>query len=421
MYVPIVLDPCAFYEYRYLWEFLMYEYHCYLNNWPIITREKYKEYRKKRPISNVYEEKFCRLHQYRILQEQEEQKVKKYYITENIFAELKDKCGSRLGMKLFLLKNRYKPLEKEIKKILLRIQQETGKKIKGILNWNMHFYSIRYIAEKMKIPVITNEFAIRFPEYYSLGYLCKKDIYGANEVDRLYDVYLNEKNKLSFPLFTRKELLVLFLNKTRLQEIDYLSSIIPKYEIGVAGCHPLIATFFSKSTYTDYELIEDVRQMYYEEDILFRKHPGDEPYQAEYTIKNKDSSKYASAFIANCKRITAVGSNILLEAMLWGKTVYSEALSPYAIFAKKSLNDKNMEQVDDSVLNFILLGFLVPYNKMFNEEYIDWRLKEHDVIKIMESNIRYYFREMKIPENILFMKSGRYEKLLIYKQGENHV
>lgn len=421
MYVPLVLDPCAFYEYRYLWVYLMYEYHCYINNWPIITREKYKEYKKERPVSNVYDEEFCRLHQYKILQEQEECKIKKYYISEHIFSELKEKCGSRLGMKLFLLKNRYKPLEKEIQNILLRIRQETGEKIKGLLNWNMHFLSVRYIADKMKIPVVTNEFAIRFPEYYPLGYFCSKDIYGSDEIKKLYDSFLKCKSKLSFSLFTRKELLVLFLEKTRLREIDYLSSTVPEYEIGIAGCHPLISTFFSKSTYTDYELIEDVRQLYSETDILFRKHPGDEPYQAEYTLKNRDISKYASEFITNCKRITAVGSNILLEAMLWGKPIYSENLSPYAIFAKRDLNDKTLIEVNDSILNFILLGFLVPYNKMFDEEYMDWRLNNNDIINIMERNIRYYFQITNIPESVLFMKSTRYDKLLVHRQGVFHV
>ncbi len=417
MYVPIVIDPCAFYEYRYLWEYLKYEYHCYQNNWPIVACEKYQYYREKRPISNVYEDEFCRLHQYKVLSGEEEASVKKYFIPEIVFQELEQKCGSKLGMKLFLLKNRYKPLEKAVKNILLQIQKDTGKKIKGILNWNAHFVSIRYVAEKMKIPVITNEFSIRFPEYYPLGYFSQKEIYDTEEINMLYGKYLQEKERLSFRQLSRKEILALLIDKERMDELDKLINTIPEYEIGIAGCHPLIATFFAKSTYTDLELIEDVRQRYSEEDILFRKHPGDEPYQAEYTVRNRDTSRYASEFLVKCKRITAVGSNILLEAMLWGKVAYSKDISPYTIFCEKSLDNKENISVEDDILNVIFFGYLVPYNQMFNEAYMDWRIEEDNIIKIMEKNVKYYFHEMNIPESVLEMTEDRYEKILSYKRG----
>lgn len=382
--------------------------------------EQYKNYREERPISNVYEEDFCDLHQYRLLSKVEDEGVKKYYIPKTVFFKLEEKCGSKLGMKIFLLKYRYKPLEKAIKSILIQIQKDTGKKIKGILNWNAHFISIRYIAEKMHIPVITNEFAIRFPEYYSLGYFSKKDIYETEEIEALYACYIREKKRLSFPLLSRQEILALFLKKERLEELENLEKAVSEYEIGIAGCHPLIATFFAKSTYTDIELIEDVRKLYREEDILFRKHPGDEPYQARYTLRNVDQSKYASDFLVKCKRITAVGSNILLEAMLWGKKVFSKNISPYTIFCEKNLSYKENGTIEDSVLNFIFFGYLIPYNRMFDEAYMDWKMEENDIIKVMEKNIRYYFQEMEIPENVLMLQEGRYEKIISFKRGKSN-
>lgn len=419
MYVPIIIDPCFFYEYRYLWVYLMYEYHCFQNNWPLITEECYRDYKMKRPVSNVYEAEFCNLHQYRVLEEQEANKVKKYYISSDILENLAKKCGSKQGARLYLLQNRYKPLEKEIKRLLYQIWRDTGIKPKGILNWNAHFVSVRYVANKMKIPVITNEFALRFPEYFPLGYFCKGDIYETKEIDVMYKQFQKNKTSFSYPLLRRKEILALLLDKSRLEILERLEIELPNYEIGIAGCHPFIPTLFAKSSYTDLELIEDVRAQYAETDILFRKHPGDEPYQADYTLLNNDTSQYASDFILDCKRITAIGSNAILEALLLGKIVYTNSVSPFSLFCLDSLEDKEGHPVDDDVLNFILFGYLVPYNKMFDTNFMSFRIKESNICHIIESNMVHCFEEQGVPSDVLHLTQNRYEEILKYRKEKN--
>lgn len=421
MYVPVIMDPCAFYEYRYLWEYLKYMYHCYENDWPIVSRESYGEYKKYRPVSNVYEEEFSALHQYHVLTEAQEAQVKKFFIPEKIFLQLEEQLGSKLAVKVHLLRHRYQPLEHEIKKIFHQIERSTDRKIDGIMNWNAHFKSIRHVAEKMHIPVITNEFCIRFPDYYPLAYFCKKDIYAQQEIKDLYHFFLKEKEKISFDLLSRKEILTLFLNVKCISKLEEAEHRTPEYEIGIAGCHPLIATFFAKTMYTDLELIEDVRHFYKEEDILFRMHPGDEPYQAAYTLKNKDDSQTAIDFILDCKRITAIGSNTLLEAMLWGKQVYSKDVSPYTFFAEKMLQEKESGYISDEILNFIFFVYLVPYNRVLEEAYITWRLNERSCSKILEKNICYYFHEMGIPESVLYLGESRSNTMLEYRlKGERN-
>lgn len=417
MYVPVIIDPCAFYDYRYLWEYLKYLYHCCENDWPIVAAEEFKDYKQKRPVSNVYETEFCRLHQYRLLEEAEENSVKKYFISEKIFTQLEETQGSKLGAKLYLLQKRCRPLEKEIQRILCQIKKDTGKQIEGILNWNAHFISVRYVAEKMHIPVITNEFSIRFPDYYPLAYFCRRDIYEEQEIKKWYACFLQEKERIDYPLLSKKEILALFLQKKHLNRLEEMCGREPEYEMGIAGCHPLIATFFAKSMYTDLELIEDVRHFYKEEDILFRKHPGDEPYQAEYTMKQKDASPSAIDFLLRCKRVTAVGSNILVEAMLWGRQVYSKTVSPYTFLAEGHLSQKAGGVVGEEALNFIFFAFLIPYNRMLEEDYMKWRLKTNKTEQIMKKNISYYFKEMGIPEQVLYRKENRLKAMLAHRLG----
>ena len=360
------------------------------------------------------------MHQYELLSSREENCIKKYFIPNSIFKPLETQFGSKLGVKLFLLKNRYRPLEKEIQKILRQIRKDTGKPIKGILNWNAHFVSIRYIAEKMGIPVITNEFCLRFPEFYPLGYFCKSDIYTTVEIEKMYAQFKRNFPRLSFVPLSRTEILALLLSKERLSLLTSGVKKEPIYEMGIAGCHPIIPTFFAKSAYTDLELIQDVRSLYAEKDILFRKHPGDEPYQANYTLSNNDTSAYASDFILKCQRITAVGSNILLEALLWNRKVYSKDVSPFTIFCQQHLDCKDFQVINDATINFILFGYLVPYNKMFDEEYINWRLNETNIINIIEANIKYIFQEMDIPEQVLNMSDNRLKSILEWRKAEQY-
>lgn len=414
MFVPIIIDPCSFYEYRYLWVYLRHMYNCYENKWAIIASGEFAVYKQKRPISNVYDPEFCKAHQYRILSNEEENSVLKFFIDVHFFSDLLNQTRSRFATKLYLLKNRYLPLEREIKKILLQIKKRTKQKIEGIIVWNSTFKSIRVVAKKMGIPIITSEFAIRFPEFYSLSYFCLDEIYSQQEITKQFYRFKNDLKNLKIELFTREELLAIFLNENRFEIIRNKGNEI--YEIGIAGCHPLITTFFAKTMYNDLELIEDVRNEYSEDDIIFRKHPGDEPYQAHYTLKNQDTSTYSSEFILKCKRITAIGSNTLLEAMLLGKPIYSSEVSPFTFWGEKSISNKNAQPVSEEVLNFILLVYLAPYNKVCSEEYIQWRLKEKRCDVLFTKHAQYYLKERNIPSEILYMdKKKRIRKIYEYR------
>ena len=417
MFVPIIIDPCSFYDYRYLWVYLRHLHICYENQWVLIASGEFAFYRQKRPISNVYDTEFCKKHQYQVLSEAEENSVLRFFIDSHIFDELQRGKGSLFETKVFLLKNRFKPLERELCRILFSIRKSTCQKIEGIIVWNSCYKSVRTVAKRMRIPVITTEFAIRFPEFYNLSFFCRDEIYSQGEIEKLFFRFRREISYLNIELFTREELLAIFLNKGRLDLLEEKHSEL--YEMGIAGGHPAITTFFSKTMYTDLELIEDVRKEYSEEDIIFRKHPGDEPYQAFYTVKNQDCSEYSSEFIQKCKRIAAIGSNALLEAMLWGKPIYSPGILSYTFWGEKDLSQKDVKPVSDVVLNFILLVYLIPYNKESDKEYLGWRLKEKRSDILFMNHAEYYFRERGIPIEVLYLnKEKRRSEILRYRRKE---
>ena len=414
MFVPIVIDPCQFYDYRYLWVYLKFLYHAHENGWALITTCEYKEWRDKRPISNVYDERFTSAHQYTVLSVEEEKEVPVYYINNAVFNDEYVKTGSRIGTQIDLLKNRNRVLENELFRLAKEIKKIHGE-IEGFITWNAHYKSIDYLAQKMKVPVITMEFALRFPEYFPTCYFTRHRMYGDAisyvEVRKFRDVV----NNGLIDVLTKKELLAIFLNNNRL---DLLKNVYdPKYEMGIATVHPFVPSLFAESSYTDIELIQDVRNHYSEDDILLRNHPGDEPYQAKYTLKNNDDSEFSSDFILKCKRIAAQGSNILLEALLLGRTVYSHDISAFQLFLKDNLSDKKLSEIDDISLNYLLLVYLAPFDIAFDKKYIDWRIHENSPDKIYMYHIKHYLSERGISEEVLSVdKKDRLETILNYRR-----
>lgn len=416
MFVPIVIDPCQFYDYRYLWVYLKYLYHAHENGWALITTCEYKEWRDKRPISNVYDEQFASAHQYELLSVKEEKEVPVYYINNDVFFDEYIKTGSKIGTQIDLLKNRNRVFEKELLRITKEIKKNCGE-IEGFITWNAHYKSIDYLAHKFKIPVITMEFGLRFPEYFPTCYFTQRRMYGDAISNDDVQLFRNAVNDGLINVLTKTELLAVFLERNRLCILD--NDYDPKYEMGIATVHPFVPSLFAESSYTDIELIQDVRNQYSEDDILLRNHPGDEPYQAKYTLKNIDNSEFSSDYIRNCKRITAQGSNILLEAMLLGSTVYSHDISPFQIFMKNDLSDKKLVEIDDVSMNYLLFVYFSPYDIAFDNKYINWRIHENSLDKIFNYHLKHYLTKRGIPEEALKIdKKDRLKAFLDYRRQQ---
>ncbi len=259
------------------------------------------------------------------------------------------------------------------------------------------------------------EFGLRFPEFYPTCYFTQHRLYGDGITAAEIQEFRKAVNDGAINILSKSELLAVFLEPGRLDLIE--KTYVPKYEMGIATVHPMVPSLFAESEYTDIELIQDVRNQYSEDDILLRNHPGDEPYQAKYNLKNNDDSYFSSDFILNCKRVTAQGSNILLEAMLFGRTVYSHDISLFQIMMKNDLSDKELTEADDLALNYLLFVHLSPYDIAFDREYINWRINERSLYEIFSYHLKHYFSARGIPVDVLFLgENDRLKALLNHRR-----
>lgn len=414
IFIPVILDPFSFEENRFVWEYLKYMYHSFENHWPIIAQKKYAKAYYGSPefeSTHYFTDDFMTRHQFKALDVKEIEAVEKYYIDDEIIDNLIVDKGSRLEAKIFLLKYRYEPLEKALEKCIEQIRKN-HKEIGGFLGWAAHFESVKAVARKYNIKFITQEYAIRHVNYRSCCYLCDGDIYDSKGFMKLFKEFEDEVQELNYCILDRKELLSLFMTE-RTAEVYKKYKLYDKslYKIGFAGVHPFITTFLAKSMYTDLELALDLRKLYSEEDILFRMHPGDEPFQANYGFKNIDKSLTAAEFICKCEKIAAIGSNIIPESFLWGRPVYTNDISPFYLLCNHEMDGNNWYFPSDVELNYIFLVYFVPFELICSEEYLTWRMSKPRAIEIYIKHLNYYFEQDCIPQEVLLCR-----KVLRFKQ-----
>lgn len=404
MFLSVIIDPFSFDDRRYTWVFQKNAYHSFMNGGAIISHERFSDY------VDIWSEELKEQHQFRMLTEEEYGRLDKYFIPESIFNELIKEKGSVLGAKLYLLNHRYEPLETVLEEFIQDVLKKDT--IEGIFNWVAHMKSVKYVANKYSIPLITSEFSLRFPNYRSLCFFCYGDIYQDEDIREKFNEFLERRNEINFRLFSRKELLAIFLDDSVVEYLR-LYDAKPQYKVGVAGLHPIISTQFAHTQYTDLELIFDLRKHYKDDDLLFRKHPGEEPYQATYNFKHLDTHKSAIPFILSCERIAAQGSNIIFEAMLWGKGVYSHDFSPFAQFTEKDYSNPDPSAIGEEFLNFVLFSYFVPMEKVWDLEYLRWRNKKPSIIELFNYHLDIYLRERAIPENVLTYSPEERERFFL--------
>lgn len=374
MFLPIILDfennGLKFMLLKYL-RFLDF---CMEKNWAIITHEAFDKYELYFPNRNEYTPQMMQQYGYSLHSIEERSQLPQYFVPTVYYEKLELQKGSKLESALYLLNERDEELESIIDGFLQDILSNV-ETIEAILYFAACPLSLKILAEKYKIPMIAYETGpIRMPNYRcTTSYFCFNGLYDTNEITKRYQNFKNELTTANIPLFSREELLTMFLSY---ENLSYSSLIdkIPKYEIGIAGGCALVVPYFALNKYMDHELIDDIFDIYQPKDIIVRLHPGD-MYTATYRLARYDTSKSPFGFLINSKRIAAVGSNLLFEAMLWKRIPCSRTkVMPASILCNADYtNDTEAEDVETFV-NFFIFSFLVPNELAQNEDYIHFRL-----------------------------------------------
>lgn len=367
--------------------------HCKQNGWILITHEYMKTH-----IEELQKEITPSLFSSWEMQPFEYEDVKdveQYFIPDSVFVNLEKEYGSRTEMLFVENSKQGSVLYKHLTAIFYEISKKhADTKVDGIFNILESFECLRVIADKLKVPLINYSFsAIRKPHGYrqTLFHVNQHYYWSQEECERRWNTFKNE-GKGSLPIFTNREIIAI-LGKDRTLPLLQLMNSTPKYEMGVCcEFYSMLPQVFANNPYTDDDIFYECKKKFGKEQIKVRSHSLHlDDIQVDRTEVHNDPA----SFILSCKRLTAVQSQIILKALLWGRTgVMVKDTLAFSFLCSKDYDGISKENLLG--LNFFIFGYLIPSDLMFSDDYWKWRLTNPTETEICLRHMEFLFNYLGI-------------------------
>ncbi|EOU1313874.1 hypothetical protein ACNSVY_002003 [Klebsiella quasipneumoniae] len=136
--------------------------------------------------------------------------------------------------------------------------------------------------------------------------------------------------------------------------------------------------------FTNISLISYVRQQHALENILVRAHPGS-LFRLRDDIFSIDASANSLEFIQKCHSIYTINSSVGLEALLCEKKTNILGDCSYAFVAEEASGPNRV-----NAMAFYLFAYLVPFELIFNLEYLRFRLDHPAELDIVRKHLQFY-------------------------------
>ncbi|MGE0362193.1 MAG: hypothetical protein AB7H93_18110 [Vicinamibacterales bacterium] len=236
------------------------------------------------------------------------------------------------------------------------------------------------------LPVVHNEFGpLRPPQYVMTAYWDRRGVSLGSDAARRYARFRRQTVDDRVPVLHRDEILYVL---RRDASVESLTDVPATYRLGIALQGEDNAQVQGIGAL---DLISMARQHFRAEEICIRYHPGS---LARYpdSLGIPDTSSTPTGFISRCDAVLTVSSGTALEAMLLGRRAIVVGDSPLAVAAQRDVAQDAGAGRDDHLcaLNFLVFGYLVPGELMFDAEYVRWRLSEPSEPAIYRHHLRWY-------------------------------
>jgi hypothetical protein len=298
---------------------------------------------------------------------------------DEIFANILERAESNPLKAFELILSKVVPELSLYYQIEIEAISRTGK-IEAILT-PINCPSLKEVAQLRGIPLIHFELGpLRGPNYIDLAYF---DFEGLNEKSE-FDKRLAASNCS----INNEDLLNLAAVRKKYLKGDYWlcdpSSRTPKFDLGVPlqieDDTNLIA---SGNSFNNQALIAYSKLKFPDKAIAYKAHPGS---FFEIKLEKGGVKNYSGTdFLFDCNSILTINSSMGFEGLLWGKRVFVLGHSAYA-----SIVSMEFEKDRDNFLIFYLTNYLVPFELIFNHDYISFRIKnptEHEIKKVHLSEL----------------------------------
>ncbi|MFA5139863.1 MAG: hypothetical protein WC728_11585 [Elusimicrobiota bacterium] len=298
--------------------------------------------------------------------------ARRIQLPSGLFERLDARFGSREQAAKALLTQRFEELEVELDKAFTEIGRTA--KPEAVLTW-CNSPSLNQVAAAHGLRVIHNELGpLRRPYFSNTAYFDFSGVNGNTEAERRFLRFKSGLRDEGLAL-SKRELLELLL------EAPYAhlaaSAKQPSYEIGlplqIEDDSNILA--FSNG-FDSRRLIDKARGLFKGSEVLVRRHPGGlRDYKDEAAVM--DGSPNSMEFVLSCRRIATINSSVGWESLLFDRETAIFGDSPAAFLAHRGLGPENEgKRIEDEILglNFLIFGYLMPYEFLFDADYYRWRL-----------------------------------------------
>ncbi|HIF5918546.1 TPA: GT99 family glycosyltransferase N-terminal domain-containing protein [Raoultella ornithinolytica] len=240
--------------------------------------------------------------------------------------------------------------------------------------------SLEHLAKTLGKEVMHIEIGpLRAPMYRNTAYLDFSGVNGGTEASTRYEKCRNDLDV-----------------KASLDDLhSYFLEVLPPAETGAHSAAGVVLQVEDDSNliaynhdFTNISLISYVRQRYEKEDILVRAHPGS-LFRLRDDVFTIDDSANSLAFINQCNEVFTINSSVGLEAILTGKKTTVLGDCSYAF-----INELDEASATVNAAAFYLFSYLVPFDLIFNQAYLKFRLGHPEEHKIVGKHIEFYSADM---------------------------
>lgn len=394
--------------------------HCKQNGWILITHEYMKTH-----IDELQKEITPSLFSSWEMQPftyEDVKDVEQYFIPDAVFEEMEKSYGSRSEM-LFAINNKddiklhhcLDAIVNDIKK------KHADEKVEGVFNALESFENIRLMTKSLNAPLINYSFsAIRMPHGYrqTLYHANKEQLWNSPECETRWKAFESEGSS-ALPVFTNRELIAI-LGKTHTLPLIQLMNSQPKYEIGICcECNSLLPQVFSQNKYTDDDIFYECKKLYSKDKIKVRSHSLHlDDIQVDRTVVHNDPASY----ILSCKRLTAVQSQIILKVLLWNRVaVMKKDTLAFSFLCNKEYD--SLSKANLAALNYYIIGYLIPSDLMYSDEYWKWRMTNPTETEIYQRHLDFLLNTLAIDKDKVLSLEGkeRFKYLLEARGGDKQL
>ncbi|HID9455035.1 TPA: GT99 family glycosyltransferase N-terminal domain-containing protein [Serratia marcescens] len=270
------------------------------------------------------------------------------------------------------LTQRIPELESELKG-LLHAKIKCG--IEGILSI-CNCPSLEHVAQELAIPVIHIEVGpLRSPMYLGTGYIDFRGVNGNTEAQARYLPVAHDcRVQLSMAELHQ------FFAQDALPQKD-----IAEFELGLALQVEDDSNIIAYSNgFNNLSILSYAQTQCPSESILVRPHPGSR-FQLQNTASEIDHSSNSLEFLLRCQRLVTINSSVGLEGLLLERDVQILGDTSYRFIDEVADESERVNR-----MAFYLFSYLVPFELMFDTDYLHFRLSKPAEIDIVRYHLNYY-------------------------------